>query len=249
MNQNSRLRILIAASALLSAGATAGAQQLVGFGTAEAGGLGSSIYLLGLSASGKGMGWQPTGTVEGYYLRLPTSGSSTITNWVFAPSVGLKDNVTGGAIQARVGYSFVNSSVDFGNTTGFPTGTFPVPTTSKNGVFVVGQGDYWGNGNMMGQAIASYNFGNDFLWSRLRGAEKLNNTSPIMIGAEVGYLGGGTSPNPGFTKTWGYFLGPLVSYQFTPAFRGTLFGGYRNNTNSGSIASGYLGVDGVYLFP
>ena len=248
MNQNSRLRIVIAAAALIGSSAVAGAQQLVGFGTAEAGGLGSSLFLLGLSASGRGMDWQPTGTLEGYYLRFGGGSGSTVTQWVFAPSVGLKDAMKGGAIQARVGYSIVNSSTNFGNTT-FPSGTFPVATGSKNGVFVVGQGDYWGDGNMMGQAIATYNFGTEFLWSRLRGAEKLSNGSPIMIGGEVGYLGGGTSDVPGFTKTWGYFLGPLVSYQFTPAFRGTLFGGYRNTTNSGGVGSGYLGVDGVYLFP
>ena len=246
MNKNSRVRIFITSAALLGSVSVVNAQQVVAFGTAEAGGLGSSLFLLGLSASGSGMGWQPTGSLEGYYLRLPSGAGTTTTDWVFAPSVGLKDGMNGGAIQARVGYSFVSSSVNSGGA--FPTSTFPIPTSSKNGVFVVGQGDYWGNGNQMGQVIASYNFGDEFLWSRLRGAEKLSG-SHVMVGGEVGFLGGGESDVPGFTKTWGYFLGPLISYQFTPAFRGTLFGGYRNTTGTGGIASGYLGVDGVYIFP
>lgn len=244
MNQNSRLRVLITAAALVGSASVAGAQQVVAFGTAEAGGLGTSLYLLGVSASPKGLGWVPTGTLEGYYLRLPNGLGGTTTDWVFDPSVGLKDAMRTGAIQARVGYSLVSSSVTFGG--GFPASTFPIAASSKNGVFVVGQGDYWGNGDQMGQVIASYNFGNEFLWSRLRGAQKLSGSN-VMLGGEVGYLGGGNIP--GVSKTWGYFLGPLVSYQFTPAFRGTLFGGYRNNTTSGSIASGYLGIDGVYIFP
>src|ERR1043166_5356666 len=102
---------------VLTAVRALGAQQLVPFGAAEAGGRGSSLFLLGLSASGKGAGWQPVAQIEGYHLTFRTrtgTGASAVTssvsNDVIEPSVGLKYGTSESATQFRVGYAFVNSS-------------------------------------------------------------------------------------------------------------------------------------------
>jgi hypothetical protein len=246
MQKNYR-RIGLIVGLVLVCTARLGAQSVVGYGAAEAGGRGSSLFLLGLSASGAGTGWQPVASIQAYRLsfltRVGTSTSTTTTtNNVFSPAVGLKYNTGVGATQFQVGYAFVNSSTE----NPVAVGTFPIPAASKNGVFVTAQGDYWGTGEHTAQFIASWNFGNEFLWSRVRAAQRIGGTdSPVMLGAEAGLLGGGT----GAKDTWGFFVGPTLGFRVTPDFRLTLAGGYRANTSTPNNASGYAKVDFVYLFP
>src|SRR5438876_8349841 len=110
MHRTFRWTGLVAGIALAGGAFRAGAQQVVLFGSAEAGGLGSSLFLLGGSVSGKGLGWQPVASLEGYHLTFRSGPGRTTSNDVFAPSAGLKYNAGDGAAQVRVGYAFVSSS-------------------------------------------------------------------------------------------------------------------------------------------
>src|ERR1043166_1833294 len=224
MHRTFRWTGLVAGIALVGGAFRAGAQQVVVFGSAEAGGLGSSLFLRGGSVSGKGLGWQPVANVEGYHLTFRSGPGKTTTNDVLAPSAGLKYNVGEGAVQARVGYAFVSSS------TGTPAtvGVFPIPSASKNGVLAAFQGDYWGTGAQTAQLIGSYNFANEFLWSRVRAAQRIGAAdSPLMLGAEAGFLG--TNKTSG---NWGWFVGPTIGYRVMPELRLTAAGGYRTSTAS-----------------
>jgi hypothetical protein len=40
-------------------------------------------------------------------------------------------------------------------------------------------------------------------------------------------------------KTWGYFAGPLLTLQVTERLRLSAAAGYRSNTGSNAVASGY----------
>lgn len=245
MNRTTRLSVSLAVLASVGGAARLSAQQFVAYGAAEAGGLGSSLYLLGVSASGAGLGWHPVVSAEGYHLTFRSGPGTTTSNNVFAPSIGLKYQTAVGAAQGRIGYSWVSSSSDVPTT----VGAFPIAAGSKNGVFAVGQYDYWGTGEHTGQLIGSYNFANAFLWARGRAAHRVGMpTSPLMLGGELGLLGGGKPP-AGVSKTWGYFVGPMVSLNATKALKFDLSGGYRANTSTPNNASGYAELDFVYLFP
>ena len=245
MNRITRLSVSLAVLAGVGGAARLSAQQIVAYGAAEAGGLGSSLYLLGASASGAGAGWHPVVSAEGYYLSFRSGPSTTTHNSVFAPSIGMKYQTATGATQGRIGYAWVSSSVDVPTT----VSAFPIAAQSKNGAFVVAQHDYWGTGEHTGQLIGSYNFGNEFLWARGRAAHRVGMpASPLMLGGELGFLGGGKPP-AGVSKTWGFFVGPMVSLNATPALKFDLSGGYRANTSTPNNASGYAELDFVYLFP
>ncbi|HVX41900.1 MAG TPA: hypothetical protein VHB25_20230 [Gemmatimonadaceae bacterium] len=244
MNRTTRFSVSLAVLASVGGAARLSAQQFVGYGAAEAGGLGSSLYLLGVSASGAGLGWHPVASVEAYRLNFRSGPGTTTSNNVFSPSIGMKYQTATAATQGRIGYSWVSSSVDIPTT----VSAFPIPAESKNGVFVVAQHDYWGTGEHTGQLIGSYNFANEFLWARGRAAKRMGApTSPVMLGGELGFLGGGNTA--GVSKTWGFFVGPMISLNTTKALKFDLSGGYRANTSTPNNASGYAELDFVYVFP
>lgn len=218
------------------------AQQVVTYGSAEAGGAGSSLFFLGASISSGTIGWGPVASVDAYRLQYRSGPGTTSSNNVFMPSAGLKYQTAVGATQARVGYAFVGSSTD----TPTSIGAFPFPASAKNGVFVTAQGDYWGTGRQNAQVIGSWNFANQFLWSRARASQRIGGAdSPIMLGGEVGFLGGGDNG----TKTWGFFAGPTVTFRATPDLRFTAAAGYRTNTSPSGNGTGYGKLDFVYIFP
>ena len=242
MKYSPRHSALIAAVAIASAAQASAAQQIVTYGSAEAGGAGSSLFLLGASMSSGRVGWSPVVSVLGYHLTFPSGPGTTSSNNVFAPSAGLSYQTTVGATQAHIGYAFV------GNSTATPTtvGGFPFPASSKNGVFTTLQGDYWGTGERSAQFIGSWNFANQFLWSRVRAAQRVGGVdSPVMLGGEAGYLGGGDNG----AKTWGFFAGPTVTFRATPDLHFTAAAGYRANTTGTSVGTGYAKLDFVYILP
>lgn len=234
-------RAVLAGAVTLTAAWTAGAQQIVTFGSAEAGGAGSSLFLLGASASSGNVGWSPVVSLEAYRLNYRSGPGTTTSNNVFSPSVGMKYQTTTGATQGRIGYAFVSSSTEQPVT----VGAFPIPASSKNGVFVSAQHDYWGTGEHTAQLLGSYNFGNEFLWTRGRIAQRMGGVdSPVMLGAEAGFLGGGEN-----TKTWGFFVGPTLGYRATQALRFTAAAGYRASTSASGNGTGYAKLDFVYILP
>ena len=220
--------------------APAAAQQVVGYGSAEAGGAGSSLFLVGASLSPGGIGVQPVAGAQIYHLNYPIGGGSTASNNVFAASLGLKNQSAVGAMQAGVGYAWVSSSTN----TPAAVGTFPIPAQSKNGVFATVQGDYWGTGAHTAQFIGSWNFANDFLWTRVQGAERIGDVdSPLSAGAEAGVLGGGLSG----AKSWGFFVGPTLGVKVSQQLRLTGAVGYRAETSPRSIGTGYAKIDFVFV--
>lgn len=237
---HARLTAGLFAAVLGAAAPRTASAQLVVFGSADAGGQGSSLLLAGLTVSPGRIGVQPIVGLQAYHLTYRTGpGAATTSNDVIAPSLGLKSQNANSAVSLSGGYAFVSSS------TRVPAlaGPYPIPAAPKNGAFATAQGDWWGSGDRSGQAIATYNFANEFLWSRIRGAHTVGmKTSPLMLGGEAGFFGGGTG-----TKRWGYFLGPIATYKVTPQLKVGGGAGYRANTSSGSYSSGYAKVDFVWV--
>jgi hypothetical protein len=73
----------------------------------------------------------------------------------------------------------------------------------------------------MAQVLGSFNFGNEFLWTRGRAGWRLTPTSPLFVGGEAGILGGGDS-NAFLAQ-----FGPLIEFRFNPQFRLTASAGLK----------------------
>ena len=201
----SLFRRLAAAAAMLTlvtlTSATANAQAI--FGAAELDDDDVQLFLLGTAWNAGGLGWRPMLSLVGYNLRFD-AGAATESRNVILPSVGMVHNMTTQSLSLAVGYAF--SDEDNG-------GVFPVSAPSGDGVVASVGWDYWGNGSRMAQVLGSFNFGDEFLWSRGRLAQRLTSTSPIFVGGEAGILGGGD--NNAFLAQFG----PMIEYRFTPKFR------------------------------
>jgi hypothetical protein len=199
-------RRLAAAGAMLTlvtlTSATANAQAI--FGAAELDDDDVQLYLLGGAWNAGGLGWRPMVSLVGYNLRFD-AGATTESRNVILPSVGLVHNMTTQSLSLAVGYAFSDDD-EVG-------GVFPVSAPSGDGVVASVGWDHWGTGNRMAQILGSFNFGNEFLWSRGRLAQRLTSTSPIFVGGEAGVLGGGDD-NAFLAQ-----FGPMLEYRFTPKFR------------------------------
>jgi hypothetical protein len=219
--------IVVALTAWAGFAGSAGAQQIVAFGAAEYSGERRSVQLLGFAASSGLPGWSPVLTVTGLRFTFPVIDPITLVettgeSFAIAPSLGLRFQTETRSTGLHVGYIFVDEDEDVGVITGSPVG-------SADGVFATFQHDYWGRGDRIGQLIATYNFGGEYLWSRAKGGVRFPNlTSPLFIGAEVIFQGGGdTDDDPLTDPTWVLQAGPALMFQLTPNFRLDLSGGVR----------------------
>jgi hypothetical protein len=205
---------------------SAGAQQIVGFGAAEFSGQRRSVQLLGVAVSSGLPGWSPVLTVTGLRFTFPVTDPITLTTstadaFALAPSLGMRYQTETRSTGIHVGYIFVEEDDDVTTITGSPVG-------SSDGVFATLQHDYWGRGEKIGQLIASYNFGGNYLWSRAKGGVRFPSiTSPLFIGGEVIFQGGGEDDDLGIPNTWVLQAGPALMFQLTPNFRLDLSGGVR----------------------
>ena len=200
---------------------SADAQQIVAFGAAEVSGpVHRDVELLGFAVSSGLPGWSPVLTVTGLRFAFPDGLGGTADAFAVAPSLGMRYQTETGSVGAHVGYIFVSEDDVIG-----PTGS---PVGGSDGVFVTLQADYWGRGERIGQAIATYNFGGNYLWSRLKGASRFGSlTSPLFLGAEVIFQGGGEDDDLGIPNSWVLQAGPVLAFQLTPNFRIDLSGGVR----------------------
>lgn len=173
------------------------------FGAAEMDDDDVTLLLLGAAWSPGGLGWKPFGSVVGYNLRF-SSGVADLSRNVFVPTIGLMNTRQDQSVSFGVGYAFSDDDDDT---------PFLVGAQSGDGVVGSFGWDYWGTGNRMAQVLASYNFGNEFLWTRGRAAVPLTPTSPLWVGGEAGILGGG-DPSAYIAQ-----FGPLVEWRFNPQFR------------------------------
>jgi hypothetical protein len=221
-----RSRVLVAVlSAWAAIASSAGAQQIVGFGAAEFSGQRRSVQLLGVAVSSGLPGWSPVFTVTGLRFTFPVTdllGTTTTADaFAVAPSVGLRYQTETRSTGVHVGYIFVDEDEDVAAITGSPVG-------SADGVFATFQHDYWGRGERIAQFIATYNFGGRYLWTRAKGGVRFPNiTSPLFIGGEVIFQGGGEDDDLGIPNTWVLQAGPALMFQLTPNFRLDLSGGVR----------------------
>jgi hypothetical protein len=245
-----RSRILIASFvAWAGIAGSAGAQQFVAFGAAEFSGERRSVQLLGFAVSSGLPGWSPVLTVTGLRFTFPDTNVlgavTTVDAFAIAPSVGMRYQTETRATGLHVGYIFVEEDQAIAPVAGVPVG-------SADGVFVTFQHDYWGQGERIAQLIATYNFGGEYLWSRAKGGVRFPNvTSPLFLGAEVIFQGGGGDTNLGIPDTWVLQAGPVLMFQVTPNFRLDLSGGVRvpidDPANEGT--GGYGRIEFVAVLP
>jgi hypothetical protein len=223
------IRTLAIASAMTVAAALPARAQLVAFGSAEAGGQGQGLLLLGASVSRGAPGWSPVGQVVGYRFSFD-AGDDDVSSFVLAPSAGLKYQTATGMIQGLAGYSIVDDEDDF-------VGGI-APAESREGFFTTAHLEHWGAGDRMGQLIASYNWGSEYLWSRARGAVRLGPTSPLMAGGELVFQTG-----EGDSRVTS--IGPLLQARLSEAFRLTGVVGYR--MPQGGDGTGYARLDFTWI--
>jgi hypothetical protein len=228
---------------------SAEAQQIVGFGAAEFSGHRRSVQLLGFAVSSGLPGWSPVLTVTGLRFTFPVTDvlgtTTTEDRLAIAPSLGMRYQTETRSTGVHVGYIFVQDDDEVSPITGSPVG-------SASGVFATFQHDYWGHGEKIAQLIASYNFGGNYLWSRAKGGVRFPNlTSPLYVGGEVIFQGGGRDTDLGIPNTWVLQAGPVVMFQLTPNFRLDLSGGVRVPIDdpADEPVGGYGRVEFVALLP
>ncbi len=252
MNAHFRRRRILVAALVASAGiaSSAKAQQIVGFGAAEFSGQRRSVQLLGFAVSSGLPGWSPVFTVTGLRFTFPVTDPITLTTstadaFAVAPSLGLRYQTETRSTGVHVGYIFVDEDQTVGAITGSPVG-------SADGLFATFQHDYWGRGERIGQFIATYNFGGNYLWSRAKGGVRFPTiTSPLFIGGELIFQGGGEDTDLGIPDTWVLQAGPALMFQLTPNFRLDLSGGVRVPIDdpADEPVGGYGRVEFVVVLP
>lgn len=221
-----RSSILVAALvAWAGIAGSASAQQIVGFGAAEFSGQRRSVQLLGFAVSSGLPGWSPVLTVTGLRFTFPDTNAlgviTTVDAFAIAPSLGMRYQTETRSTGVHVGYIFVDEAQGVTPVAGSPVG-------SSDGVFATFQHDYWGRGERLAQFIATYNFGGNYLWSRAKGGARFPSIeSPLYIGGEVIFQGGGRDNTLGIPNTWVLQAGPALMFQLTPNFRLDLSGGVR----------------------
>ena len=224
---------------------SAGAQSLATFGSAEVAGFGEGSALLGTSLSTGRQGLGPIAGLVGQTYRYRDTQSTHAQAYAISPSLGLQYTMPTGAVSGSVGYSFVSTQFDQVVTGGQLGGT--------SGVFVSGQGTYWGNGENSAQVIGSYGFKSEYYWSRLRVAHRLAPVAqPIYVGAELvlqgtqqGYVTNRITGGRGPSETR-YEVGPTIEYRISPEFRVGASGGLRGGNNS-TAQSGYAHIEFLLL--
>ncbi len=226
-----RIAVASVALALIIAMPVSRADAQAIFGAAELDDDDVSLYLLGGAWGPGGMGWKPFGSVVGYMLRFP-AGATTETRNVITPSLGMINNKQDQSLSLAVGYAFSDDDA------GAP---FLVPAQSGDGVVASLGWDYWGNGTRASQVLASYNFGQQFLWTRGRMGFRLSPTSPLFVGGELAVLGGGDA------SAYLAQFGPTIEYRFTPQFRLGGSAGLKSGISNVTGSAAYGRVEFLWL--
>jgi hypothetical protein len=206
---------LAAATAALSitfASAPADAQAI--FGAAELDDDETQLYLIGGAWAPGGLGWKPFGSVVAYHLRFDSFPEDVSRN-VVVPTIGLMHSQATQSISFGIGYAFADDDTDETDDPAL------VPAPSGDGVVGSVGWDYWGDGSRMAQVLGSYNFGDEYLWTRGRAGFRLTPTSPLFVGGEAGIMGGGDQ------SAYIAQFGPLIEWRFNPQFRLTASAGLK----------------------
>ena len=188
--QMAGIRAVVCGLALAgSAGSVSAQWGISSVGVAEYDTNETLMLLAGVSAGPGGMGWSPVVGLQAQYLSYDLGADRSRSILSLRPSAGLRNGYEGGAYQARVGYAFRVSDSEEGD--------FDVPAAtgfqdSNDGVVVSGGWDHWGTGGPLGfQALGSYNFGGESLWTRGRVTTRVAQPSSggqVRVGGEVAYM-------------------------------------------------------------
>jgi hypothetical protein len=234
MQSTTRATSLVA-GLLLAVAPAADAQALATFGSAELAGYGEGSALIGASLSTGRQGLGPVATLVAQTYRFRSGVNAHTQAYAVSPSLGLQYTMPTGAVQGSVGYTFVNTeflNVIAGSEVG-----------GRSGVFVSGQGNYWGTGENTAQVIGSYNFESEYYWTRGRAAHRLApSANPIYVGGEV-VVQGSQNFTPSLTR---YQVGPTIEYRISPDLRVGASAGYRGGNNN-FPGSGYARVEFLAL--
>ncbi|MBW3628332.1 MAG: glycosyltransferase [Gemmatimonadetes bacterium] len=240
----------VATSLALALGGTAsrGAAQLEAaiYGSGEIDTENTSVASIGASVQPPGLGFKPVASILAYQLTFP-AGTGTQSVTAFNPALGLRYQWVPGALQASVGYLFLSGETD---------AAVGAPGGGESGITGAVLADYWGDGTTLAQGIASYNFADDYIWSRLRATRQVTdfNFAPIRLGAEV--VGQGedvfdieeddlTAVNAGYRA---FQAGVVGDYQLSPDFRLTgIVGGKTDNITGNPDIFPYFKVEFLYL--
>jgi cellulose synthase (UDP-forming) len=178
------------------------------------------VSVLGASVQSAAPGWGWVADLHGYWLQFPQWNQlpgavpeERTTGSIFAmvPAIGVRSGGTSSAIQLRVGYALLSD--DAPGVVGTAAGASGVTTTL--------QGDVWGTGERTASAIANYNWGADYYWTRLRGAQRIAGTqatSQWRLGAEVGAQGQFGDGARGFGYQ-AFQAAPVVEWQVNPGLQ------------------------------
>lgn len=233
--------ISLGAALLVGLGLPANAQSLATFGSAEVAGFGEGSALLGTSLSTGRLGWGPVANLVAQTYRYRNGINSHGQAFAVSPAIGLQNSMSEGSVGAMIGYTFVNTEF-----TGLVSGA---QLGAENGVFVSGQGNYWGSGENTAQVIGSYGFENSYYWTRFRAAHRLApSANPVYLGGEV-VLQGAQARTVGIVSTpsqFRYQVGPTIEYRVTPDFRLGASGGLRAGNNN-VPSSGYARIEFLVL--
>lgn len=211
---------LLAVSTAVASPRIAGAQEATVYAVAGADGHETNIILAGATVRPSGLGLKPVAGLQVYRLGYDTGGTEgDATVFAVTPSVGAEYRAAGGAVGARVGYSFQNRDVD---------APFIGGAGGRSGVVTTLQANSWA-GNRELQGIASYNFGSDFLWSNAQVVLPVARTGfgNVGVGAEAvweGEMGGGDGD-----EYRAFEVGPVVRIANGRNLAVTLGGGLKNS--------------------
>jgi cellulose synthase (UDP-forming) len=231
----------VAALAMAVSAPAAAQLQPVVYGASEFDTQDLRLFLLGASVSspGTGLGW--TAGVSGYHLTFPVGNDDTQSLTSVQPSAGVRYGTSTGAVSGSVGYAFVSGDdANSGRAVGAPGG-------GQDGVLTQLQANYWGDGTRNGQAIAVYNWGAEYLWTNLRGTQRMfdrGDGAGVNLGAEAGFQGGGR----GDEDYQAFQLGGVAEYQLNPAVRLIgVVGGKADNRDEAPSVFPYVKLEFVAL--
>ena len=221
--------LLLSALAFVCTSISAQAQAV--YGAAEVDDDDLLLLLIGASLRAGGLGWKPYAAVTAYHLQFPV-GTGTVDRNVIVPTVGLSNETSVGSVSFGAGYAFANRDA---------TDPILVGGESGRGVVATAQWNHWGTGTHNYQALGSYNFGTEFLWTRGRASWPLRQGSPLWAGGEVALMGGG-EPSAYIAQ-----FGPMVEWRFNPQFRLAGSAGLKAGISNASGSAVYGRVEFLWL--
>lgn len=183
------------------------------YGTAEFDTNDTNLLFAGVSLSPGGGDVAPIFGVQAYRLSYK-SGSGTTSVFVVKPSAGLRFRLSPEtSANLSVGYAFADKN--------FPGTAVSTAADQGDGVVLSGGLDvHPSSSNVSWQGMASYNFGSESFWGRLRAPIKLRSSESgsVSLAPEVSFLSGSgySAVQPGAVVLWqsntGFGFGAGVAF-------------------------------------